>query len=205
MLEQPRQFLELSVLSEKVQSYIQANSNYDTQRNYLGMSGIGKCPRQLYDNFIQPSKPTDEMYRNCYLGYLWEDEAKDILEGAGIYKTDSERELVAPFDKRFKGHTDGETPEGNLLEIKSVTAYSMERLKREARVKREHFYQVQTYMRYGDYAQALVAYVSRDPMEFHFISVPRVAATGEQMERKAKVVLQAIDLKERPACECGRC
>lgn len=198
-------YLQLSYLSEKVLAYIKANSNYDTSRNYLGMSGIGRCPRVLYDRFISPDKPTEETYKNCYLGYLWEDETKNILEGSGIYKPDSERELIAPFDKRFIGHTDGETSEGNLLEIKSITAYSMERIKQEGRVKRDHFAQVQAYMRYGDYQQALVVYVSRDPMEFYFISVPYVYSVGERMEQKAKMVLAAIDSKRRPACECKRC
>lgn len=198
-------YLELNHLSDKVQAYIQKNSNYDTQRNYLGMSGIGKCQRRLYDDFMRPSQPSDEAYRSCYLGYLWEDEAKNILEGAGIYKPDSERELIAPFDKRFIGHTDGETSEGNLLEIKSITAYAMERTKREGRVKPEHFAQVQTYMRYGDYNQALVALVSRDPLEFHFISVPYAPSVGEKMEQKAKAILEAIDSQKRPFCACGRC
>lgn len=205
MLQQPKKHLQLSVLNEKVRNYIRENSSYDTQRNYLGMSGIARCPRRLYDDFLQPSKPTDETYRNCYLGYLWEDEAKNILEGSGIFKPDSERELIAPFDARFIGHTDGETIEGNLLEIKSVTAHALERIKEEGRAKRDHFWQVQTYMRYGDYSQALIAYVSRDPMEFHFISVPCLSAVGALLEEKARRVLKAIDTKQRPACECKRC
>jgi hypothetical protein len=200
-----QQYLELSGLSDRVQAYIREHSNYDTQRSYLGMSGIGQCPRRLYDRFINPSEPTDETYRTCYLGYLWEDEAKDILEGAGIYRDKSERELVVLFDERFRGHTDGETSEGNLLEIKSVTAYAMEKIKQSNKGKREHFAQVQTYMRYGDYSQALVAYVSRDPMEFYFISVPRVAIVGEDMERKAQRILRAIDARNRPSCECRYC
>jgi hypothetical protein len=194
-----------SELGAQVQAYINRNSNYDTKRDYLGMSGIGRCPRQLYDNYFNPKPPSDEHLRGCYLGYLWEDETKDILEGAKIYRPDSERELVAPFDSRFVGHTDGETTAGELLEIKSVNARGLDRVKAEGRIKRDHFYQVQTYMRYGNYRSALVALVCRDPMEFHFVMVPAVANVGEQMERKAKAILKAIDARERPACECGYC
>lgn len=194
-----------SELNAQVQAYINRHSNYDVRRDYLGMSGIGRCPRELYDKFLDPKPPTDEHYRGCYLGYLWEDETKAILEGAKIYRPDSERELVAPFDSRFVGHTDGETTSGELLEIKSVTARNLDRVKADGRIKREHFYQVQTYMRYGNYRNALVTLVCRDPMEFHFVMVPAVSAVGEQMERKARAILQAIDARERPACECNYC
>lgn len=192
-------------IDKKVQAYIQAHSGYDVKRDYLGMSGIGRCSRELYDKFFNPTQPTDEIYRGCYLGYLWEDEMKDVLEGAGIYKQNSERELIAPFDARFVGHTDGETKDGNLVEIKSVTSRALERVKQEGRIKREHFAQVQTYMRFGEYFQTLVALVSRDPLEFYFVTVPRVESVGLKMEEKARNVLAAIDAKLRPACECGYC
>jgi hypothetical protein len=194
-----------SQLIERVQGYIRQHSGYDTKREYLGMSGIGRCPRELYDKYFDPAPPTDEHYRGCYLGYMWEDEAKDILEGAKIYKPDSERELVAPFDPRFVGHTDGETTSGDLLEIKSVTARAMDRVKSEGRIKPDHFSQVQTYMRFGGYESALVALVCRDPFEFHFVTVPLNQTVGERMEYKAKAILRAIDTKQRPACECRYC
>jgi hypothetical protein len=195
----------LNELSTQVETFIQKHSNYDVKRDYLGMSGIGRCPRELYDRYFNPPDPTPETYRNCYLGYMWEDEAKDILEGAKIFRPDSERELIAPFDPRFVGHTDGETTAGELLEIKSVNARGMDKVKSEGRAKRDHFLQVQTYMHYGHYRSALVAYVCRDPFEFHFVIVRAVASVGEQMERKAKAVLEAIDAKRRPACECRYC
>lgn len=192
-------------LTTQVEAFIQKHSNYDVKRDYLGMSGIGRCPRELYDRFFNPPPPTPETYRSCYLGYMWEDEAKDILEGAKIYRPDSERELVAPFDPRFVGHTDGETTSGELLEIKSINARGLDRVKDEGRAKRDHFYQVQTYMRYGYYKSALIAYVCRDPFEFHFVTVQADSWSGEKMEQKAKAVLKAIDAKQRPACECRRC
>src|ERR1044072_24419 len=98
-----------ATIQSKVEAYIRANSGYDVKRDYLGMSGIGRCPRKLYDDYFKPSNPTPETFRNCYLGYLWEDEVKNILEGSGVYVPDSERELIAPFDRRFVGRTDGET------------------------------------------------------------------------------------------------
>lgn len=197
--------LPISEIKEGVQAYIRANAGLDTKRDYLGMSGIGRCARRLYDNYFQPQSPTVEMYANCYLGYLWEDEAKDILEGAGIYRPDSERELIAPFDKRFVGHTDGETVDGRLLEIKSVNQRGLEKVRVEGRVKSDHFSQVQTYMRYGGYDETLVALVCRDPLDFHFVTVRLNTGAGERLEQKAKAVLRAIDKRERPKCECGYC
>ena len=195
----------LNEITTQVEAFIRQHSNYDVRRDYLGMSGIGRCPRQLYDRYFNPPAPTPEVYRSCYLGYMWEDEAKDILEGARIYRPESERELIAPFDARFVGHTDGETTSGELLEIKSVNARGMEKVKAEGRAKRDHFYQVQTYMRYGMYRSALVAYVCRDPFEFHFVTVEAVPSVGDRMEQKARDILKAIDDKRRPACECRYC
>jgi hypothetical protein len=192
-------------IAEKVRTYIQANSNYDVRRSYLGMSGINRCPRELYDRFFEPSKPTDETFRSCYLGYLWEDETRAILEDTHVYKPDSERELIAPFDPRFIGHTDGETEDGRLLEIKSVNARGMERIKQEGRVKLDHYAQVQTYMRYGSYGETLMAIVCRDPLEFHFVEVRYDPGSAERLEDKAKQILSAIDSCQRPPCTCRRC
>lgn len=192
-------------IAQKVQLYIQRNSGHEDQRAHLGMSSIGRCPRRVYDEFTAPQKPDEAGYRGFYLGHMWEDEAKDILEGAGVYKPDSERELIAPFDARFRGHTDGETVWGDLLEIKSVTTHAMERVKSEGRVRRDHFYQVQAYMRYGGYQKALLALVCRDPFEFHFVNAVMSKSTGERLESKARSLLAAIDARRRPACECGHC
>lgn len=60
-------------------------------------------------------------------------------------------------------------------------------------------------MHYGHYRNALMALVCRDPLEFYFITIPAVPSVGEQMERKAKAILKAIDERRRPACECRYC
>jgi hypothetical protein len=192
-------------ISKQVQHFIQQNSGHEEQRQHLGMSSIGRCPRRVYDEFIAPQKPDEAGYRGFYLGHMWEYEVKDILEGAKVYRPDSERELIAPFDPRFKGHTDGETTWGDLLEIKSVTSHAMEKVKSEGRVRRDHFYQAQAYMRYGGYTQALFALVCRDPFEFYFVNVEIVRSAGERLESKARSLLASIDARRRPACECGHC
>jgi len=189
-------------LADKIREYIRDNSGYDVHRNYLGMSGINRCSRRLYDAYFNPSEPTEEAYRNCYLGYLWEWETRNILSDLRIYMPDSERELIASFDARFVGHTDGETTDGRLLEIKSVNLRGMDRIKEENRLKPDHYAQVQVYMRYGNYSQALVVIVCRDSLEFQFINLARDVKTGERLERKAQMILGAIDARRRPRCDC---
>lgn len=195
--------------------YIRDHSGLEQHRPYLGMSQIGRCPRLIYNWFFNgKGTPTDRAHLNCLSGYMYEAKVREILEGAGVamvrYGPKSDhppRELVAPFDARFVGHIDGETVDGQLLEIKSMDRDGFGVLVRTRQLPLPYYMQVQAYLRYGDYRRALVAVVERDAFDLWFVDVKRNEMAGEQIEWKAKQILGAIDAKD-PAwltCECGRC
>jgi hypothetical protein len=174
-------------------------------RNYLGMSRIGKCPRTLYDELVHGRRPPSERSkRYCHEGYLHEHDIVERLARVGVPVMNRNRELVAPFDDRFRGHIDGEV-EGDLLEVKSVNDEKFCRVM-DAGALPEHMDQVQTYLRYGGYERALLVYKCRNTGEVAVVEVARDEKRGAELEAKARAILAAVDGKgELPACTCGFC
>lgn len=197
--------IEPNEVQAKLMEHLVQHSGLEPHRNYLGMSAIGQCPRKLYFDFVVGRTLTERDHLMCYAGYLFEGDALARLAAAGICRVEDRRELVAPFDARFRGHTDGQTFDGELLEIKSVNAKIFERLRVDQRAKMDHFLQVQTYMRYGPWRKALVVYVSRETFEHLILPVAKNERYGQQMEGKAKRILGLIDAHTPPECECGFC
>jgi len=198
---------------EKLMDAVRATSPLQTQRQYLGMSQIGRCPQLQYQWFMDSKGPvSDRMYLNAISGYMYEAKVRELLITAGVVVRNQysqgpvgECELVAPFDERFRGHTDGETRDGDLLEIKSFDREGFDDLIDGQRLPDVYFDQVQAYLRYGRYDRALVIAVQRGALDFWTLSVRRSDLVGARVEEKAKRILAAIDRREPPPCECGRC
>lgn len=185
--------------------HLREHSGFEPDRNYLGMSAIGQCPHRLYAAFVNGREQTMDIHRMCYVGYLFERDARQRLTEAGLYRPPRVTELIAPFDARLRGHPDGETIDGDLLELKSVSEEIFERVVAKGRGKVEHWLQIQTYMRYGPWHSAVIVYISRDSFRHFVVGASKDTRAGEKMEHKAKMVLAAIDARRPPACECGRC
>lgn len=175
------------------------------RREYLGMSGIGRCPREQYWNVVDGQMPDVQRDRYGSRGYLFERDAKIRLERIGLYAPNSERLVVADFDKRFKGHTDGETPRGLLLELKSTKPSKWEYVASKNEPIFDHFCQVQVYMRHGGWDEAVIIYINVDTFGHYPIFVAKDDGWGEELDTKAKAILSAIDSKEPPRCVCGWC
>lgn len=173
-------------------------------RTYLGMSGIGLCSRVLYNQMLQGREWTTRDHLNCYLGYLFE---RDILARLAALNPG---DLLKPgrefsdFGGRFMGHSDGEL-DGQLLEIKSVLQTKLDYIQSAGRIPNQHYNQVQCYMHYGDYSQATVIYVARDTGEMYVTSIRRSIHVGETLRLKAATILEAVDARIPPDCDCGRC
>ncbi len=199
---------------EKTMQYIRDHSGLELKRDYLGMSHIGRCARMQYDWFVNGKEhgPTDRAHMNCISGHMFEAKMLDILTHAGILALFESKELVAPFDPRFRGHIDGVTADGELVEIKTFTADAYRRIFRTQVIPVEYVYQIQTYMHYGNLPSTLFVAVSRgdgsrenDGLEFCFLNIRRDDLIGKRIEEKAKLILAAIDAGNPPICECGRC
>ncbi|MDY6877342.1 MAG: hypothetical protein SWK90_14220 [Chloroflexota bacterium] len=125
------------------------------------------------------------------------------LRGMGVLFKE-ERELAAEWDERFRGHTDGELEDGTLLEIKSVSTGKFSEVKERKRAAQADYEQVQVYMLYGGYETAVVVYKCRGTGEVWPVKVWAHEPTQQRLEDKARAVLAAVDVGERPECRCGR-
>jgi hypothetical protein len=183
---------------------LESTFNEFEDRSYLGMSQIAKCPRYLYSQMVNGcEKPGLQSLRYFHEGYVHE---ADILERAclaGLAVVNQNRELIAPFDERFRGHIDGEV-DGDLVEIKSVNAERFQSIL-DVGAFFEHMDQCQMYMRYGGYERALIVYKNRDTGVLYVYEMHKSDRHGRRLEEKARGILAAVDDRVPPACTCGRC
>lgn len=173
-------------------------------RRYLGMSQISKCPLYLYRMMVDgQERPAPQSLRYFHEGYLHEADILARMEKAGVPVEGVQRELVAPWDDRLRGHIDCEL-DGDLVEIKSVDSDRFNSVVDRGAFF-DHMDQCQMYMRYGGYEEALIVYKNRETGELYIYAMHRSEEIGERLERKARAVLEAVDAGEPPECTCGRC
>jgi hypothetical protein len=169
-------------------------------RHYLGMSAISQCPRKLYMEMVngksKPDLPSAQMFHE---GYLHEADIIERLIKQGVPITNRQRELVAPFDPRLRGHVDGEV-DGDLLEVKSVNARRFNEVRMNGTFS-EHIAQAQLYMRYGVYSRAIIIYKSRETDKSLDVNAGNVwveafyhvESDSARLEEKARMILAAVD------------
>ena len=191
-------------MEEEIFAHLRKKSGLIRDRKYLGMSQIGRCPVVMSRNWFGGVDGSDFHHRMAYTGYLHEWDVLTRLREMGIARLDR-RELVAGFDDRLRGHIDGVTEWGDLLEIKSVSAHKYETVLYHGRALHEHNEQVQLYMLYGGFRYGWFIYVNRESFEHKVIRVPFFRDVAYRLEEKAKRVLAAIDAGVEPQCECGKC
>lgn len=198
-------------MEAEIDRHVRLRSGLET-RSYLGMSQVAYCARAAYDRFVDgdPGLTQDSfLHRMCYVGYLFEEDVLRRLREMKIAVLDR-REVVAGFDDRLRGHIDGLTRWGDLLEIKSVSMSKYRLVCQQGRALHEHYDQVQLYMRYGGdllskSRKAWVVYVCRETFEHKVIVCGINETRGQELEDKARRILKAIDERKRPVCECGYC
>ena len=192
-------------ITEQIQSFLNTCSGLEMQRDYVGISQLGQCARKIYFDFVYGIQADDQAHSMAYAGYLFERDVIGRLEKMKIYRHDSLRELIAPWDMRFKGHIDGETTWGDLLEVKSASVLKFQRIAATQAAPREHYVQVQIYMHYGGYKHAWIVYVCRETLQHVVLRVDYSPNMAVQLEERGKLILATIDRREPPVCECGRC
>jgi hypothetical protein len=191
----------------RIEAQLMKGSGFDTGRKYLGMSRITECPARLFRECLhgRAHEYNEATARRCYRGNLYEKDAHARMAAAGIYREGSGREVRADFDERFRGHTDGETLEGDLLEIKSVNHETFDQVRRSRRAMDAHYAQVQLYMRFGGYGHALIVYIDTETFSHFVAEIWPDERNQERLIERARMVLAAIDAGTPPVCTCGRC
>lgn len=194
----------MSIIQAAIDQYITRHSRFEEHRDYLGMSQLNKCPRILYTEFTLGIVADPLAHRMAYAGYEQETNILVMLVGTKVARA-VQRELVAPFDHRFRGHIDAETMDGDLLEFKSTSMHRWKKVIEDNRPLFSHAVQVQMYMLYGGYKRSFVVYRNRETYEHIVFEVKPDARMQHRYEDKAKSILAAIDKVKQPECECGRC
>ena len=189
------------------------------ERDYLGMSGIAGCPYQQYLRLVDPPKPNDRMRWYAWTGYTHEAAIIELIEGAGIEGAkQGEQDIIADFDDRFRGHIDycvGRT----VIDVKSVYYKKLVNVAYDG-PPFENVAQMQMYMAHGNFANGILIYVARDVPHweweamrydkarfgaFHVVDVPRDQVLIDKLNTKAKMILDGVDQRVPPRCDCGRC
>lgn len=191
-------------ISNALTQQIAIRSGLDRHRDYLGISKVGDCPRQAVREFFNGVTVTTDAHRMCFAGYEQETSIIELLAQQNIAWAFGQ-EVVAPFDSRLRGHIDALTGDGDLIEIKSVSTDKFNIVNQLREPLRKHYIQVQLYMRYGRWQRTHVIYRCRETYEHIVLCVAYSDSKAAKYEQKAKLMLDAIDRHELPACECRRC
>jgi hypothetical protein len=188
----------------------------DPPRQYLGMSGIGRCQRELYFSLLdshsgQAPSQDDRMQFYNMTGYALE---AAVIQRLGVEQVTSE--IVAEFDPRFMGHTDHEFADGDLVEIKSMNWKRFSHALATHQPYDPHVCQCQAYMRHGGFPHAVLIYVPRDiphnewehtDFELPFLTFDVFTDRTMQnaLDDKARKILRAFDSGIAPRCTCRWC
>jgi hypothetical protein len=129
-----------------------------------------------------------------------------MLFAAGIaLEGTNGREVLSDWSPKFKGHIDGLTRTGDLLEIKSVSHKKFEGILEKGKCLHNHFVQIQLYMRYLHIRNTFIIYRDRETYEIKVFSVFYRQDLAEQFELRARSLMKAIEDLTPPECECGTC
>lgn len=187
-------------------------------RDYLGMSGIGRCPREQYFKVVDLQPAADRLTWYGMVGYALEAKVVERLQVDGYDDVAQvRRELIAEFDGRYRGHTDHEMPDGTLVEVKTISWRGYLKIWYAGKGKRDHVAQCQAYMRHGGFPHCVLIYTPRDvphgeweqapaiPLPFLTLDVTPDPQAQDRLDEQAKHILSAIDAGKPPRCLCGYC
>jgi hypothetical protein len=199
--------MEAVLFKKRLMEHLHQASGFEPHRKYLGMSGIGRCPARLYRECRvgRREQRGEDADRRCYRGNMYERDALQRAGLANLVRPDSSKALVADFDDRFRGHTDGELVDGDLLEIKSVWSETFDQVQASHKPQPFDLDQVQMYLRFGKYRHGVILYICTETFRHYAIDIYPQARRQEELIEKARMVLQGLDTGSPPACTCGRC
>lgn len=198
--------MDTTTFQNTINEHLKTHSGLDAKRDYLGISAIGKCPRQVVREYLHGKQEiTIRDHQLCYAGYLFEADLRNRLGDMGFRVTNVGAEVVAPFDDRLRGHIDGVIFGIDLLEVKSLKRVKFEKVRQTHMALPEHFAQVQLYMKYGSWNRCWIVYMDRESLEHHVVKVKYLHTQGIKFELKAQRILAHIDAGTLPECECKWC
>lgn len=188
-----------------------ADNGLLAKRPHLGLSKIGDCPRRTVYEHLHGVAWTQLEHRRYIRAKAVEDAALSLYMQAGLVLPGSNNTLVnanlegMPLTTPLLGHLDGVLTDGGVLEIKSVIPIRFERIKEQRRSEANHYRQVQAYMHFGGFREAVVSYWNVETFDNTHVFTTYLPKVGVDLERIALHLLKHIENKTLPDCECRRC
>ncbi|WP_428661835.1 hypothetical protein [Runella sp.] len=164
------------------------------KRFYLGLSQLHKNESDLVREMQQGSAPLDDKtVLRLALGYSVEADIRSRLEGIALALPNTQKEIVAWYDKRVKGHIEGLTCMPNqIFEIKSTVSGNLDEIRKKNILPDAHFLQAQSYMHHGRYQSCLFVYVARDTGELWSKELWYIKAVGEKNGSKSEASITPL-------------
>ncbi len=177
-----------------------ANSGYENQRAYIGLSGIADCPQVIYDHFMHGNKPNGiNGHLLTRISYELEADLIRRLTALNLYKPAKE---ISLYDGLVRGHPDG-IIDGDLLEIKTVA--EEDHFPREGKLPRRVYWQVQAYLHFSKLRHAQIIYLARANGALKVIPIHYNPSLALDIVNKIDMLVEAVRSYKRPDCVCGRC
>jgi hypothetical protein len=187
-------------LQSRLLAWSLANSGNDEHRNYIGLSGIADCERVIIERWRGGNHPEDAELLKFGLGYDMEHILIGRLKALGLYRAGP---AISLYGGMVQGHTDGLTPDGDLIEIKSVPG--AQHLPVNGKLPRRVYWQVQAYLYFGRLRYAHVIYLARDTGALAVYGLRLSPEVGHEIEAKVARLVEFARSGRTPACTCGRC
>lgn len=168
----------------------------------LRMEDIWRCQAELYDLLVK-GQETPGIVR-AQLQHEDDLQVGDVLlRLREVTSVEQVGEVVAGWDERYWGHVMGSVG-GMLLDVRSVGAQRFDEVMETRQALGPDYDQVQAYMQYGGFEEAMVVYKDRERGRFWPVKVWANADRQAKLDEKARRVLAGVDRGERPECTCGR-
>lgn len=153
-------------IEQQITDYTIQHSQYDTNRNYIGLSQVIKTKEEIINDFLQGTEVNESHKLKCYKGYQME---KDLVNRCkSIWgKRISHRELEA-FGGIVKGNPDFFL-DNYPVDVKSILLD--EHFPEKSKIPKRSYYQMQAYLLYSKSKMGYLIYESRETGKIKVYSV----------------------------------
>lgn len=178
-------------IEQQIIDYTIQHSQYDTHRNYVGMSQVIKTKEEIINDFLQGTEVDANHKLKCYKGYQME---KDLVNRCKSIWGEriSHRELEA-FGGIVKGNPDfflDDYP----VDVKSILLD--EHFPEKRKIPKRSYYQMQAYLLYAKIGKGFLVYESRETGSIKVYVVYENINVQQEISLKIEEVVKSLNLSK---------
>jgi hypothetical protein len=148
----------MGLIAEALEIHTASISKFDPHRDYISLSHVHLSAQELFDQFVDGFHDSRPIRLKCYKGYQMEADLVKRIMSTFTGRVQIGIEIRA-FDGLVLGHPDF-LFDGYPADCKSILMD--EWLPRDAALPRRIYWQMQAYMKYGNFTKSLVVLESRE-------------------------------------------